>query len=120
MEKRKEWIQPSKPWSVLYDQDFVCNTAITPQARMLYLVMLSHAAPEESPMPPIEDLCKIMGMNAGTYRKYCRELTDNGFLRIEPQRDGKNRFSHNRYVLLDGDSKVGGERPSVEVPAQRF
>jgi hypothetical protein len=97
-----------KRWHFSVEKDFVCNSRLSPMARMLYLVLMSYASPSSPvPFPGMRTLSTILQCSDDTIRKYRVELERDNWLEVEARRDGHNKFLSNAYVLLDGPEDAG-------------
>lgn len=97
-----------KRWHFSVEKDFVCNSRLSPMARMLYLVLMSYASPSSPvPFPGMRTLSTILQCSDDTIRKYRVELENEQWLEVEQRRDGHQKFLSNAYVLLDGPDDAG-------------
>jgi hypothetical protein len=97
-----------KRWHFSVEKDFVCDSRLSPMARMLYLVLTSYASPTSPvPFPGMRTLSTILQCTEDTIRKYRVELERNNWLEVERRRDGLNKWLNNAYILLDGPDDPG-------------
>lgn len=95
------------------DKDFVHDTALSKDARFLWILLASYCSPDSpQPYPSIKTLCRLMGVTKDTLAKYTRELVERGCLMRE-QRNTNGEFRSNTYTLIDHEAKPGMETPEA-------
>ena len=83
-------------------QEFVLCPAISPKAKMLWLVIRAFALERQNEMvcESVDTLSTAIGVKKDTFRKYSDELQDMGLLRVI-QRKQIGRFMENGYIAVE-------------------
>lgn len=103
------------PWSFQIQKNFVIDTRLTRDARMLFIIIKSFASEERPvPFPGVSLLCRLMGCTEDTFRKYRHELEEQEWLRVQHVRGDRSRFERNEYHLLDGPDSPSPKKPGTE------
>lgn len=86
-------------WQFNVSKDFVLGTSLTVGAKMVYLVLKAHCAPNENiAYPSTEYMARCLGVGRDTIQKYVSELRLRGWITTR-QHGAVGRFTHTIYTV---------------------
>lgn len=118
--ERKSSVRQAAEWRFPVENSFVRDTAISVEARLLYIIIKGYVGPNcANPFPSLATLSRHMDRHRESVQKYLSELEEEGYLRREHAKvDGK--FVSTRYTLFDHSGKKPLRKiPTTEKPATK-
>jgi biotin operon repressor len=83
---------------------FIRNTDLSPEARLILIIMMTHKGKNSYCWPSHRTLCKELGRNRDSIRKYIKELIFHGYLVTKSQGIGRSLLYTPSYWKISAGS----------------
>ena len=108
---------PRRDWIVRVPKSLICDTSVSLEARITYIVLMGFGGKNGTPaFPKLKTLAWILGRHRTKVQRYIRELESAGWLDKKRLKNKGGQFQSVRYDLLRHRSHDSCLRPQSRKP----